>query len=640
MRKGSLKLLLSAVVLAVGASAFAASPVLKTLPTIVISDQEDNVGSTVDLNLFVFTDAFTFADYATDADTPASGLKWTYQVGVIGTGDISINDVDSATAGADDPANPANPINTVATATFREIALSPGTGITGGPFPTPAEIVSPVTTAPADVNGDGIDDKLVGELAVTFFVADNQATLSAVAQKDTFVWTYDNDFGSTAAVYDSILDNGMDFTAVDLIIGTGTGASGDPDWYYENWTSPLQGSQTYPDWLSDATSGTQGSAPAYDAFEIAGGTLGTPNWFGAALGAWYAPQLDVAYLAPGKVYSARAGLGQNGTKVATDQPRIGIQENTVANVNQTYVVTGSSSNALNSVEAGPHPLLAAPNSTREYLSTVDPLDADVVSNGTGDNLPYLFKFDFVNPVLALRTAAMTSFEVGSADSTDYNAAETSIKVYGTGTGETNFSGTWLETPFSSGQVPLDFGGGNTLLVAASSVTVNAGTIAIAVADQSFAANGGNNISFGQTSNLALGASVIDDLEVIAGGAYRADFSIAMNGGSADAEFTFGGRNPLGLPTVRLGAETPIPSFSIEYFVSPRNTNLFTADDVAATLEMYWTATTQFASGTSVGEEDDQGLVFGVQDLEFTDGTATLQGLEVFELNTDDPNVDY
>jgi hypothetical protein len=639
MRKGSLKLLLSAVVMAVGASAFAASPVLKTLPTIVISDQEDNVTATVDLNLFVFTDAFAFADYATDADTPASGLKWTYQVGVTGTGDISINDIDSTTAGADDPADPASPINTVATATFREIALSPGTGTTGGPFPTPSEITTPDTPAPSDVNGDGIDDKLVGELAVTFFVADNQATLSAVASKDTFVWTYDNDFGSTAAVYDSLLDNGMDFTAVDLIIGTGTGSGGDPDWYYENWTSPLQGSQQYPDWLSDAVSGTQGSSP-YSAFEITGSTAGSPAWFAAALGAWYAPTLDVAYLAPGKVYSARAGLGLNDTKTATDQPRIGIQENTVANVNQTYVVTGASSNVLNSSEAGPHPFLASAGSTREYLSTVDPLDADVVDNGTGDNLPYLFKFDYVNPTSAIRTAAMTSFEVGSADSTDYNSAAASIKVYGSGGGETNFSGVWAETPFSATQVPLDFGGGDTLLAAAASVTVNAGDIAVAVNDQSFAANGGNNISFGQTSNLALGGAVIDDLEVIAGAAYRADFSIAMNGGSQPAEFTFGGRNPLGLPTVRLGAQTPIPSFSIEYFVSPRNTNLFTADDVPATLEMYWTAATQFAGGTSVGEENDQGLVFGVQDLEFTDGTATMQGLEVFEVTNDDPNVDY
>jgi hypothetical protein len=625
MRKGSLKLLLSTALLALGTTVYAASPVLSTLPIVVISDLE-NQSSTEDWNLFVFTDAFAFADYASDADTPASALKWTFDIGAGSTGSLTINDVADITTSSDDPANPASPINTVADATFREVTLSPGlsTDPITVAFPTPSAI-TPTMGQAADIDGDGNDDKLVGELVVSFMVADDQNDIAEVASANTFVWTYDTDLAGASQVEDQLIDQGLPFVDLPLDLGTGTPGPGVADWFYRNWSSGGGGSALTADWLTDAVSGTQARLSA---FEITGAGNASQNGsFGAAYGEWISPGDPTSLFAPGNVYAVRAAFGLDGTKQDTDQPRIGIAENTTANINQTYVVNAPST----VVGIGDSPFLPAAGSTKQYLSVVDPVDADVAQNASGgtQDLYYLFNFDFVNVIaVAVRTATMTSYEVASGDSAAYNANESVIETYGS---SGNTFADWEQIPPIA---PLTLIGGSTLLVDAQSVVAAAGLVTITVANQT---DSSANISFAEVSNVDDGAEDLDDLEVVAGAAYRADYEIAMNGGTQPG---VSGGNTLGIPSLRLRSATVIPSYSIEYAVNPRNTNIFTADDTAAILEMYWTASTQFAPGSSIGEENDQQMVFGVQDFEWTDGTATMQSLTIYLLNADDPNVDY
>jgi 2-keto-3-deoxy-6-phosphogluconate aldolase len=330
-------------------------------------------------------------------------------------------------------------------------------------------------------------------------------------------------------------------------------------------------------------------------------------------------------------------LGVSGAKTANDQPRIGIEENLVGNVNQTYSInaprTFSTANgdaaALNGLAS---PFVPAVGSTMQYLTTYDPIDADVTNNSTlgdGNDLYYLFRFDFINIIsLAELTASLTSFEVASVDTATYNTNETSIARYGS---TYNAFDDWSQ--LQGGSISLV--GGGTILTSVTSATATAGSVVIVTPNT-------NQLSstvpeaFVEMTN-ANGTADIDDLNVVEGAAYRADYSIAMDGGSSAGVIP---GNTYGIPALRLRTATPIPTFSIEYIVTPRNTNAFPTEGVAATLSMYWTASSQFAAGTSANEEDDAQMVFGVLDSEFTDGTCTLSGLRIFEVNSDDPNVDY
>lgn len=185
MRRGFLTTLLVAfLALSAVNTARAASPSLSNIPVIIISDLENNQG-TVDNNLFVFTDAFAFADYVTDPDTLAGDLDWSfdYATGMGNVGDIEINGVARLNGG--DPLTPgALAINTSGTASFREVALSPTSG--SAPFGSPAAGMDGVDT------GVGIFNDVVGDVAVTYYVSDG----ANFDMTDSFVYTVDTDLGA------------------------------------------------------------------------------------------------------------------------------------------------------------------------------------------------------------------------------------------------------------------------------------------------------------------------------------------------------------------------------------------------------------------------------------------------------------
>jgi len=68
---------------------FAAAPVIKPMPDVIIGDMEDVAptgGISVPYDLFVFTSAFNFEDYVTDADTAKDELVWSFTEDVISVG--------------------------------------------------------------------------------------------------------------------------------------------------------------------------------------------------------------------------------------------------------------------------------------------------------------------------------------------------------------------------------------------------------------------------------------------------------------------------------------------------------------------------------------------------------------------------
>lgn len=135
MKKGLFLTLVFAVAM-LSSSVFANAPLISDVPDIVIGDIEDNYTSgteTIDINFFVFSNAFVFDEYVTDPDTTESLLKWSFaKVGATPANDITINGQNPE---ASNFLNPTAELRGVAdTASLRNITLSPV-----GPnfFPTP-----------------------------------------------------------------------------------------------------------------------------------------------------------------------------------------------------------------------------------------------------------------------------------------------------------------------------------------------------------------------------------------------------------------------------------------------------------------------------------------------------------------------
>lgn len=130
MKKGLL-LTLVVVVALIASVGFSYAPVIKSIPDIIIGDQEQGDAN----NFFVFSDALTFDTYVTDNDSTISDMKWSFaQIG--GTQEITVNDLAAETADPTyvDPTNDIRLGNT--TASFRNETLSPKAGTTPYPDPT------------------------------------------------------------------------------------------------------------------------------------------------------------------------------------------------------------------------------------------------------------------------------------------------------------------------------------------------------------------------------------------------------------------------------------------------------------------------------------------------------------------------
>jgi hypothetical protein len=78
MRKGLFVTLAIVAIALLSGSVYAFAPVINPVPDIVIGDQEDEAGWTIDRNFFRFTNAFSFLDYVNDQDTTETLIKWSF----------------------------------------------------------------------------------------------------------------------------------------------------------------------------------------------------------------------------------------------------------------------------------------------------------------------------------------------------------------------------------------------------------------------------------------------------------------------------------------------------------------------------------------------------------------------------------
>jgi hypothetical protein len=81
MKKGLVTALFVGAIAFSGIGAYAAAPVIGNLPDVTVGDLDapNCVGS--GQNVFVFTNAFRFDTYVTDADTPVGNLLWSFDEG-------------------------------------------------------------------------------------------------------------------------------------------------------------------------------------------------------------------------------------------------------------------------------------------------------------------------------------------------------------------------------------------------------------------------------------------------------------------------------------------------------------------------------------------------------------------------------
>jgi hypothetical protein len=143
MRKGLVLTLAIVAIALLSASVYGYAPVIYQIPDVVIGDQEDQVGWSVDRNFFRFTDAFSFLDYVEDQDTTKTLLKWAFieetSPGGTPADWFEISGVTQTTVGNTNPPPGAKDLTlggTDYTPTFRDIYASPHSedGADEGPY--------------------------------------------------------------------------------------------------------------------------------------------------------------------------------------------------------------------------------------------------------------------------------------------------------------------------------------------------------------------------------------------------------------------------------------------------------------------------------------------------------------------------
>jgi len=195
-KRGLFTTLFAVAISLIGVSSFAMAPTIRDLPDVIISDQEDNVGS--DNNWFIYTSAFEFDKYVQDGDTTLSDLLWSFDEGDNPTppgppnqGWFAVNGIEAVHIGATGIASdsptiqpehvrpdlqvPYGNLRGLSTASFRDIVFSPPPGSPA--FPNPTE---------DHASGNGGAGKVV-----RFYVSDG----NNVATQDIFVKTIDNVLG-------------------------------------------------------------------------------------------------------------------------------------------------------------------------------------------------------------------------------------------------------------------------------------------------------------------------------------------------------------------------------------------------------------------------------------------------------------
>jgi len=213
MNKSLTSLFAAAATIAGISSSYASAPVISALPDIIVGDQENNYAGT-DNNYFVFTNAFLFDSYASDADTTVSSLLWSFDQDTATPAAPATwytvngkNPIYNTTAGqAGDPAGTAHLLpgasdlrSVSAYASFRDVVYSPGSGPLTASFP----------------NSNQVNSHAAGRL-LTFWASDQQN----VTSDTVLVKTVDGAFDVKSDVDGVVYENDDLFTSSNGWIAT------------------------------------------------------------------------------------------------------------------------------------------------------------------------------------------------------------------------------------------------------------------------------------------------------------------------------------------------------------------------------------------------------------------------------------
>lgn len=440
MRKGLiLTLVLGALVLGMNTPANAASPIIDEIPVIIISDLESNT-LTIDNNVFEFLNAFNFDDYVTDADTPLASLQWSfyYDGSLSGNvGDITINGVGPLSLPGDDPTAPgANNIRTSGSASFREVALSPGSASS---YPDPAPGVT------GTIPGFGTYSDIVGDLTVTYYVSDG----TAFDFDESFVFTVDTNPGDTAPG-DQIVEGPpvLTFTPVALTGWTYFSASGGTPNFF-----------SAPEPTSGTTGGLQIIHPASPGASIIGATYG--GWTNAAIAGFN-------YTA-GNIYLARFGTSWSAEQTPGDKTRLLANPAAGASIDFSY--------DINVADAG-HPMQAVGGNT--YLAYFVPNAADAGGQ-------HVATFDSLDN--GARTTTLTSLETASSTKAAFTGSQQAVAA-------ASFNSNFNASDWDGFSFPALFG----IVTATATGTITGGNLTISDPDATAAGTGGVfEWSFGQST---------------------------------------------------------------------------------------------------------------------------------------------
>lgn len=401
MKKGLITTLIAVAISLTGATAsFASAPVIGGIPDVYIGDNENNVGS--DNNFFVFTNAFKFDDYASDADTTVSSLVWSFDEGDHSTsdtalqtanyfqingkngmhiGDAAIASNDGATTNAAHIAPPgANELRSGNVwASFRDIVFSPGAGTL--PFPTP----SPAGTVAAHAQG-----KLV-----YFYASDG----TNVTKKAITVKTIDNTSDT--------LTGGASYTVVvdDILTVPITGATGNAlGWDNFPMTGGLRTMTMTQDLVNTsllANVSTSGAGDWATFGWITNGQNGTQALTYAGVGTGKIVRAKFFMYATGQTGAASNQVPSLRMRVAN---RFAITANLIVNSH-----AGSSTDAL-TADIQPNKTPATPS---VYNVDVDPPDTPrLVSNAAGEAFLRAFEL-YDNGTQSNGSIAMTESQIGT-----------------------------------------------------------------------------------------------------------------------------------------------------------------------------------------------------------------------------------
>lgn len=585
MRRGFTTLLAATTVLGAANAAFAAAPSLEQIPVILISDVENNQGS-VDNNLFVFTDAFAFADYVTDPDTLGTDLMWSfdYATGGGNVGNIEINGIARLNGG--DPLNPGalDIADGFATATFRETDASPTAG--SAPFPAP-----PAGANGVDIFGDGslVANDVIGDLTVTYYVSDG----TAFDMVDSMVFTVDTNLGA-AGPTDQAGPGGIPTITFNPITPLSTAGG----WAY----TPGDGFVTAP-----ATSG-----------ETGGLQITTPNTAATTVltvytGIWANSSIADLMLQDGLVYAVRATIASNvaNTPAAGSKPRMRLEPGATYGLDHQYEVTENDG-------ASPfHPS----TSGSVYIAYWDKYDLTndsqvtlaLDTNATGN--------EGGGPA---RTVTFSSVEVGSADRSGFTGSATAIP---SGTFTAGQFGSW--TYLSLGTVDFDGAGGLPPFWEdnASTLDTTGGTLTHVDANEpsGVAASGGAALL---NINEQTGP---DQIEFIPGNFYWNQFEISAADPAADGDY----------PAVRVEARSFDPAFQNASALRPdgEHYDATVASGMNGLYNIFWVGPDNGAGAGARADDLIEGFdLFNVNGNATHGGRTTLHAARYWVIGTDDPNM--